>query len=216
MLTLYKNIRKLREMHGMSQEELALKTGYTSRSSIAKIEAGEVDLSQSKIIAFAKALNTTPQSLLGWDDNSDLIPITIIPDVWRIPIVTNVLASCGDGDFADDVILDYISMPANVFKRNRHKQYFAQIADGDSMINAGIEDGDVLVFESCDVPEDNVIGVFCVDNDKCFCKRYKFSNGKVYLLSANDNYLPKEFEPERVRMIGVLKWICKEYELVGK
>lgn len=38
MLTLYKNIKKLREELGMSQDELAEKTGYTSRSSIAKIE----------------------------------------------------------------------------------------------------------------------------------------------------------------------------------
>ena len=51
MLTLYKNIKKLREELGMSQDELAEKTGYTSRSSIAKIEKGLVDLQQSKIIS---------------------------------------------------------------------------------------------------------------------------------------------------------------------
>ena len=44
MLTLYKNIKKLREELGMSQDELAEKAGYTSRSSIAKIEKGLVDL----------------------------------------------------------------------------------------------------------------------------------------------------------------------------
>ena len=49
MLLLYKNIKKRRLEIGMSQEELAQKTGYTSRSSIAKIEKGEVDLQLSKI-----------------------------------------------------------------------------------------------------------------------------------------------------------------------
>lgn len=70
MLTLYKNIKKLREELGMSQDELAEKTGYTSRSSIAKIEKGLVDLQQSKIISFANALGVTPSQLMGWDDST--------------------------------------------------------------------------------------------------------------------------------------------------
>lgn len=68
MLTLYKNIKRLREQLGMSQDELAEKTGYTSRSSIAKIEKGLVDLQQSKSISFANALGVTPSQLMGWDD----------------------------------------------------------------------------------------------------------------------------------------------------
>lgn len=65
---LYKRIRERRESLGMSQEELAIKTGYTSRSSIAKIEKGLVDLQQSKIVAMADALHTTPAYLMGWVD----------------------------------------------------------------------------------------------------------------------------------------------------
>lgn len=67
MLDLYKNIRKKRLELGMSQDELAKKTGYKDRTSISKIEAGKVDLSQSKIKAFALALDTTTSELLGSD-----------------------------------------------------------------------------------------------------------------------------------------------------
>ena len=73
MLNLYKNIKQLREELGMSQDELAEKTGYTSRSSIAKIEKGLVDLQQSKIISFANALGVTPSQLMGWDEPQDTI-----------------------------------------------------------------------------------------------------------------------------------------------
>jgi transcriptional regulator with XRE-family HTH domain len=52
----------------MSQDELASKLGYKSRSTIAKIESGENDITQSKIVEFAKALETTPAYLMGWDD----------------------------------------------------------------------------------------------------------------------------------------------------
>lgn len=70
LLDLYKNIRTLRQKLNMSQDDLAKKLGYTSRSSIAKIEKGEVDLSLSKIISFAKTLRTTPAELMGWEDES--------------------------------------------------------------------------------------------------------------------------------------------------
>lgn len=69
MLDLYKNIKQRRKMLKLSQEELALMVGYSDRSSIAKIESGKVDLQQSKILEFAKALETTPAALMGWDKN---------------------------------------------------------------------------------------------------------------------------------------------------
>lgn len=71
MVDLYRNIKELREQKGLSQDEFAKLTGYTSRSSIAKIEKGEIDLTRSKIIAFAKALGTTPGNLIGWCTTSD-------------------------------------------------------------------------------------------------------------------------------------------------
>lgn len=70
-MELYQRIRKCREELGLSQEELAQKMGYKSRSSINKIEMGENDIPQSKIVQFARALNTTPAYLMGWEDNPD-------------------------------------------------------------------------------------------------------------------------------------------------
>lgn len=70
-MKLYDNIKKLRLEQNMTQDELAQKVGYTSRSSINKIEAGKVDLSQSKIIEFASALGVTPAQLMGWRDIND-------------------------------------------------------------------------------------------------------------------------------------------------
>lgn len=58
----------------MSQEELATRLGYKSRSTIAKIESGENDLTQSKIVAFAEALSTTARWLLDYDDSDTTLP----------------------------------------------------------------------------------------------------------------------------------------------
>ena len=67
MIFLYENIKNRRIELEMTQEDLAIKTGYSGKSMIAKIERGLVDLPQSKIELFAKALDTTPQALMGWD-----------------------------------------------------------------------------------------------------------------------------------------------------
>lgn len=67
-MQIHERIKALREQQGLSQEALALQVGYRDRSSIAKVEAGKVDLSQSKIAAFAAALDVTPAELLGWDE----------------------------------------------------------------------------------------------------------------------------------------------------
>jgi transcriptional regulator with XRE-family HTH domain len=79
VLKLYENIKRLRLEKGMTQDDLARRAGYTDRSSIAKIERGVVDLSQSKIKQFADIFGVTPSTLMGWVDeetskkNDDLV-----------------------------------------------------------------------------------------------------------------------------------------------
>lgn len=63
-MTMYDRIKQLRLEQDMSQEELASKVGYKGRSMIARIESGQVDISQSKVKAFAAALNTSIDFLM--------------------------------------------------------------------------------------------------------------------------------------------------------
>lgn len=77
MLELYERIRMRREELNLSQDELAKKLGYKTRSSINKIEKGINDIPQSKIKAFAIALDTTPEYLMGWTDNKGISDQTL-------------------------------------------------------------------------------------------------------------------------------------------
>ena len=93
MLELYENIRRIRRAKKMSQAELAKRVGYTDRSSIAKIEKGDVDLPQSKIILFAKALGVTAGELMG---NTGIdMPRTLRPDESNLLDDYNVLSDIG-------------------------------------------------------------------------------------------------------------------------
>ena len=69
MSTVGNNILLLRKQLGWTQEELAKKMGYKSKSTINKIELGKNDIPQSKIVKFADVLGTTPAFLMGWNDN---------------------------------------------------------------------------------------------------------------------------------------------------
>lgn len=66
MSTIGSRIKNRREELNMSQDELAKKLGYESRSSINKIELDQRSLPQSKIKAVADALGTTPSYIMGW------------------------------------------------------------------------------------------------------------------------------------------------------
>lgn len=72
MSTIGNNILLLRKQLGWSQEELAKKMGYKSKSTINKIELGKNDIPQSKIVHFANVLGTTPAFLMGWSDEEKI------------------------------------------------------------------------------------------------------------------------------------------------
>lgn len=70
-------IKELRIEKELSQTALAEMVGYKDKTAIAKIEAGKVDLPQSKLVAFANALNTTVSYLFGNDDAISEEPFTL-------------------------------------------------------------------------------------------------------------------------------------------
>lgn len=68
MMTIGQRIKTRREELNMSQEELAKRIGYKSRSSINKIELDLYELRQTKIKSIADALDVTPSYIMGWDE----------------------------------------------------------------------------------------------------------------------------------------------------
>ena len=73
-----KRIRDRRIKLNLSQDELAKKLGYKDRSSITRIENGERDLPQSKVVAIANALSTTPGYIMGWEQDEPPIDLDVI------------------------------------------------------------------------------------------------------------------------------------------
>lgn len=75
LLEIGERIRIRREKLKISQDELAKRIGYKSRSSINKIELGHYNLTQSKIKAIADALETTPAYIMGWEELDESVDL---------------------------------------------------------------------------------------------------------------------------------------------
>ena len=67
-MTIGEKVKEARLQKGWTQQELAEKLGYKSRSSINKIEVGDRDVPRKQIIEIAKALEVKPAYLMGWGD----------------------------------------------------------------------------------------------------------------------------------------------------
>lgn len=207
ILSLYKNIKAKRQELGLSQEELAKKVGYRDRTSIAKIETGKVDLSQSKIIEFANILGVTPSYLMGWDETTDK-PKTKVKAV-KIPVLGRVAAGVPIEMIED--VLDYEEISEDMAK---HGEYFALKIQGDSM-TPRICNNDVVIVRQQDDAENGDIVIAAINGDDAVCKRLQKYNDGIALISLNPQYDPiylkkDEIDEKPVRIIG------KVVELRGK
>lgn len=129
-----------------------------------------------------------------------------IPLAKRFPVYD--LLSCGTGGFVDDQIIDYVVLPAEMFSPS--KEYFAQYAKGDSMINAGIKDGSLLIFEKTSDPQNGMIGCFCIDENIATCKRLSISGSQIILIPENPAYSPIIVPPESFRCLGKLAYVVDD------
>lgn len=198
-MTLGDRIRLRREELRMSQEELATRLGYKSRSTIAKIESGENDLTQSKIVAFAEALSTTARWLLDYDDSDTPIPPGAHrPQFKKVPMLGYAAAGQPLEDLNQDA--PYYDVD------NKYDVDFCITVRGDSMINAGINDGDIVFIKSMPEVPNGKIACVEIDNEKVCLKRFYKSADGVMLISENPKYSPiqlNRFNCQSVKILGL-------------
>ena len=164
-------IRTLRERQGMNQATLAQRLGYTDRSSIAKIETGKVDLSQSKLQQLMEIFHVPIHTLLGLEP----------PATRQIPILGTI--ACGAPILAQEHIDGYTDVPAAI-----HAD-FALICKGDSMINARIFDGDIVYTRQQEQVENGEIAAVLIDGEATL-KRVRLYPDSISLEPENPMYRP--------------------------
>lgn len=126
--------------------------------------------------------------------------MTSLPLVGKIAAGTPIEAIQNDSDFID--------IPPSLLGNG---EYYALLVEGDSMINAGINDGDTVIIRKTNQVRDGKIVVALVDGAEATLKRIYRRDGKVILEAENDAYKPRILTPDRVQVQGELSSLMRTY-----
>ena len=116
--------------------------------------------------------------------------------------------ACGVPITAQENIEDYIDLPRTI------KADFALTCEGDSMIDAGIKDGDVVYIRSQPEVRNGQIAAVLVDGESATLKRFFFNDGVVTLMAANQSYSPivkAGSDVEQVRVLGLAVGLSRSF-----
>ena len=124
----------------------------------------------------------------------------------EIPVLGNIAAGTPVEAIQNEVTR--IPLPSNIEKNG---EYFGLKVQGDSMIEAGINDGDTVIVKKTETAENGKIVVALIDNHEAMLKRIRRKGKTVALESANRNYETKIFGPDRVKVQGILVSLYRNF-----
>ena len=192
-------LKELRKSRGLTLDELAERIG-TSKQTIHRYENGVItNVPPEKVESLAVALGTTPQELMGWDEDISLQPKNIMPvSVKQLPVLGDI--ACGMPIYAEEKHESFVSVADQL------DADFCLKAHGDSMTGARIHDGDVVFIRSQSSVENGEIAAVIVGDEATLKRVYYYpTEGKLVLSPENPRYAPLVYvgrELEAVKIIG--------------
>ena len=182
-----------------SMREIAAEVGLKSPASVkAHIDV----LAQA---GYLRADPTRPRAIqLRYDENSGAA-VERRP-VRHVPLVGDVAA--GAGVLAAENVEELVPVPADLTGAG---DLFMLRVRGDSMIDAGILDGDYVVCRAQTTAEDGEVVVAGIPGEEATVKTLRRGNGRVVLEPANETLEPMEFEPDEVAVYGKVVTMMRRY-----
>lgn len=186
---------------GIRQVEIIEKTGL-GKSAISQYVSGKVTPKQDKIFLLAEALNVSPAWLMGYDvpmrPSTEMPKGAFKPDFKKVPMLG--YAAAGQPlENLDGQDTYYVQVDG------KQRVDFCITVRGDSMIGAGINDGDIVFVRQQPTLENGQVGCFEIDRSRVCLKRfYKTTNG-VMLISENPKYAPMMFTADN----------CDDFKVLG-
>lgn len=215
---MYERIKELAKERGITINSLESELGF-SRGSLSKIDKNKPSVERLiKLADFFKVqvdyltgdsqYRTKSEWLNELDNKVDINKIRedmllerygLQPiDIHKIPLLGSV--ACGEPIFASEDRELYVEVGTNI------KADYCLTAKGDSMINARINDGDIVFIQRTDSINNGEIGVVLIDNDVTLKRIYYYPNdNKLVLQAENSKYEPMVYlnnELDKIRIIG--------------
>lgn len=194
------NIKKCRLARDMTLEDVAKMVGI-SRQTMSRYENGIIgNIPSDKIERMAKAMRVSPGVIMGWEEFEQLPSnMVAVPELKKVPLVGQI--ACGTPILAEQNIEDYIDLPHHI------RADYALTCKGDSMIGAGVHDGDVVYIRKQAQVDNGQIAAVMVDCEDATLKRFYYDGKATVTLTAeNPAVPPMVFTGEdvgRIRVIGL-------------
>lgn len=206
-MTIGERIRDLRTAAHMTQDELGARVGV-QKQTIYKYEAGlVVNLKRDVIGKLAKALNVAPSYLMGFSDDAPMernvqnrtveIPDGFLPLPHTVKKPRLGVIACGEPIMAEENFDGYDDVPDYI------KCDFTLKCEGDSMVGARINDGDIVYIRRQPDVENGQIAAVMEDGEKTLKRVYKYPN-KVILQPENPKYPPIVYVGEELNTFRIL------------
>ena len=199
-MTMGERLYYLRKAKKMTQEEVAKKLDVALQT-IYKYEKGIVtNIPLDKLELLAKILDTTTTYITGWDQAEVAVPSA--PNIFnletkKVPLLGKIAA--GEPIFAEEEHGSYIETGSNI------NADFCLKVQGDSMINARINDGDIVFIRKQPMVENGEIAAVIIDNEATLKRVYYYpENNKLILNPENPKYAPFVYVGEELLTVRIL------------
>lgn len=191
------NIKFLREKAGLSQVDFAKMFGVTDKA--VSTWENETRIPRMGVIEkIAAAFGVTKSQILDEEMDSSLPSnIILLPKMNKVPLVGQI--ACGTPILAEENITDYVDLPAHI------RADYALTCKGDSMIGAGIQDGDVVyIRQQPKVENGQIAAVIVNDDNEATLKRFYRIGDTVTLNPENPKVAPLIFVADDINNIRVI------------
>ncbi len=188
-MKLHERIKKCRQECGMTLMELANALGVREATA-QRYESGEIkNLKQTTVLEMARIFSCSPAYLMGWEENGENMA-----NEGRLPLLGKIAAgqpilATEDCEFFSPI--------------NDTRADFCLRVRGDSMIGAGIKDGDIVFIRKQESVDDGEIAAVLVE-DEATLKRVYISDDAVTLISENPKYKPMVYTKKQCKNIRIL------------
>lgn len=195
-------IREQRARTGKTLEQIGKEIGV-AKATVQRWESGEIkDMRRDKLVALARALETTPAYLMGWEEapEQDRAPVQYLdplPKMHKIPLIGTI--ACGEPLLAVENIEGEVDVPEHI------RADFALRCKGGSMINARIFDGDIVYIRQQPTVENGQIAAVLI-GDEATLKRVRLFDDHISLEPENPMYRPIVYwngDMASIRILGL-------------
>lgn len=200
-------LKILRKQKGLYQKDVATFLGV-DRTTYVKYENGVSEPDNDTLVKLAELFNVSVDYLLGRETNDIYTAIGAMPvKKIKLPVLGNV--ACGEPIYANEELEGYVYIDEDIGAD------FCLRAQGDSMVNARIFDGDILYIKKQDMVDDGEIAVVLIE-DEATVKRvyYDRENNTITLMPENPTYKMMRYSGVQLNQIRILgKVLCGQYKV---